>query len=147
MTELKGTGRNLKYRGYNTLNRQSQHFATDLFAYLVQSKYPDKVMNVINAIQVNKTMYKLKSGLNCSSLKWIHLANGIKHLLYDEMAESFMIIINNNKKYKSISSKDIDDILTELQKKTNINENEMNYIREIIKNTLKFEPVTHGMIL
>eukprot|EP01084_Bolivina_argentea_P279321 477520_1 len=72
------------------------------------------------------------------------ISNAMKHLLYDEIASSFMDIAKKRfDSYKNITNDNIDSILTELQVKNKINQNEIKYIRIVINKVLEFKPITH----
>eukprot|EP01084_Bolivina_argentea_P105473 188876_1 len=61
-------------------------------------------------------------------LKWYHIENAIKQELYDKISSKFMQMVNGKKRYN-----DIDQLLNELKKKMNIDENELNYLKQLIK--------------
>eukprot|EP01084_Bolivina_argentea_P105472 188874_1 len=65
---------------------------------------------------------------NIFILQWSHIENAIKQELYDKISSKFMQMVNGKKRYN-----DIDQLLNELKKKMNIDENELNYLKQLIK--------------
>eukprot|EP01084_Bolivina_argentea_P022634 42069_1 len=61
-------------------------------------------------------------------LKWYHIENAIKQELYDKISSKFMQMVNGKKRYD-----DIDELLNELEKKMNIDQNELNYLKQLIE--------------
>eukprot|EP01084_Bolivina_argentea_P267932 454970_1 len=76
---------------------------------------------------------KVKNNLN-----WSHISNAIEHFLYDKIALSFMNIM------KKENNKTITSILTKLQSEKKISQNEIDYLREIINRTIRFQPITNA---
>eukprot|EP01084_Bolivina_argentea_P149181 260656_1 len=68
-------------------------------------------------------------------LKWYHITNAIKQELYDKISLKFMDLVNSKTRYDNI-----DELLSTLRKKMNVDENEINYIRELIKRAKTFNP-------
>eukprot|EP01084_Bolivina_argentea_P308899 534236_1 len=78
-------------------------------------------------------------------LRWHHIENAIKHLLYDQVASSFMAMVieaNKSDKCNDITAQKIETILTLLQSKNKISQNEVKYIRIIIQNAIQFKLLT-----
>eukprot|EP01084_Bolivina_argentea_P055040 100930_1 len=78
---------------------------------------------------------------NAFNLNWTHLSNAINHGLYDKIASSFIVLINNNKKYTEITRKNIHNIVKELQANNKLSPNEVKYIRTLIAKALEFQAV------
>eukprot|EP01084_Bolivina_argentea_P079183 143682_1 len=105
----------------------------------------------------NITSYKLKNdseldhnGVKTFILTWQHISNAIKHALYDNVASSFMVIINDFQRksksnaFKSVSTENINLVLKALQQQNKLNPHELDYINKIIESARKFEPVTNA---
>eukprot|EP01084_Bolivina_argentea_P032986 61037_1 len=63
-------------------------------------------------------------------MKWHHVANAIRHELYDKIANTFLEATSNGKS--------VNDILNTLQNKTRIDANECEYIRNLIQRAMNF---------
>eukprot|EP01084_Bolivina_argentea_P105479 188885_1 len=68
-------------------------------------------------------------------LKWFHIENAIKQELYDKVAARFMKLVNGEKTYD-----DVDHLLNELKRKMNIDENEANYVKQLLHRAKTFNP-------
>eukprot|EP01084_Bolivina_argentea_P293276 504366_1 len=63
-------------------------------------------------------------------LTWQNIGNAITHELYEKISVQFMNMVNNETRYD-----DIDRLLNSLKKKIKIDENEVKYLRELIRRT------------
>eukprot|EP01084_Bolivina_argentea_P268273 455607_1 len=78
---------------------------------------------------------------NYFKLNWQHIANAISHELYNKIAKSFMVIINSDKKmYKTINAHNINNLLDKLKTKNRISNDEINYIKQLIRRAVRFQP-------
>eukprot|EP01084_Bolivina_argentea_P227667 384532_1 len=78
--------------------------------------------------------------LNNFVLKWDHIGNAINQELYGKISLEFMNMVNGPKRYD-----DTDHLLKELKQNMRVDENEINYIRELTNRAKTFNPHEFGM--
>eukprot|EP01083_Nonionella_stella_P089742 250502_1 len=66
-------------------------------------------------------------------LNWQHIANALSHELYDKISSSFMVIVNGDTRFENVN-----ELLEEIQDRTHIQQDEMNYIRQLIQRAKLF---------
>ena len=97
---------------------------------------PSLSVDTLNAIQ---RLLDLK-GNNTFCLTWKHIANALNHELYDEISSAFMLIVNGPKRFE-----EIEDLLEALKTEKHIDQNEINYIKQLINRAKLFYPPQNGL--
>eukprot|EP01083_Nonionella_stella_P276229 938454_1 len=88
--------------------------------------------------QVFKHCYKY--GVAPFALNWQHIANALKHELYDKIASTFMVIVNgSNKRFENLN-----ELLEEIKNERHIHQKEIDYIRQLIERAKQFCYDTRG---
>ena len=75
-----------------------------------------------------------KSKENGFNLQWKHIANALKHELYEKISSDFLLLVNGKEGFENL-----DALLTKLKKKTRISGKEMNYIKQLFERAKLFE--------
>eukprot|EP01083_Nonionella_stella_P057877 151758_1 len=78
-------------------------------------------------------LLELGPGSDTFGLKWRHIASALSHELYDKISSSFMAIVNGNKRFETMN-----ELLEEIKSITHIQQNEINYIQQLIERAKQF---------
>eukprot|EP01084_Bolivina_argentea_P073381 133171_1 len=82
------------------------------------------------------------------SVQWHHITNALKQELYDNISRLFSNIVNQNRytQTMNINEPNIETVLSQLKIKVNIAENEINYIKALIRRAILLKPLTKAKI-
>eukprot|EP01084_Bolivina_argentea_P118927 210948_1 len=85
--------------------------------------------------------YKTVPEMFSDKLNWNHISMAIEHLLYHKIALSLKKITT---KYdnQTVTNNSINHMSTLLQKQSTISTNEMKYIKKIMHQAIRFEPIS-----
>eukprot|EP01083_Nonionella_stella_P140526 431047_1 len=96
---------------------------------------PSSQSNVhpLNSIHRLLELHQRDSHDRVFGLTWQHIANALSHELYDKLALSFIRIVNGEKRLENAN-----ELWAEIKDKTHIQQNEMNYVQQLIDRAKRF---------